>query len=213
MNVPELVAMAEQWLSIVEYARTFALSDMTVRRRIKNGKIKAVLKDGKYFIPVHGAASAPAPSPAPVERPVQMAPAHRPPVARPVQQYPTNMDIHRASAPRMPEPRPVAPTHYEPVQAASHPGQLYTLPEAVTKNLVSYEHTVVMTQQLLNFCHNALKKQELLEKQIEQRYASRVQALEHAVQARDAEIVNLRQQIEDLQLLVKVFERKQGFES
>ena len=44
--------MAEQWLSIVEYARTFAMSDMTVRRRIKNGKLHAVLKDGKYFIPL-----------------------------------------------------------------------------------------------------------------------------------------------------------------
>lgn len=205
--------MAEQWLSIVEYARTFALSDMTVRRRIKNGKIKAVLKDGKYFIPVHGAASAPAPTPT-VERPtpVQMAPAHRPPVSRPAQQYPTNMDIHRAPPPRMPEQRPT-PVSYDPVPVAPQVGQLYTLPDAVTKNLASYEHTVVTTQQLLNFCHNALKKQELLEKQVEQRFASRIQAFEHAVQAKDAEIVNLRQQIEDLQLLVKVFERKQGFES
>src|SRR6478735_12847089 len=46
------VSMAEQWLSIVEYARTFAVSDMTVRRRIKTGKLQAVLKEGKYYIPV-----------------------------------------------------------------------------------------------------------------------------------------------------------------
>ena len=44
--------MAEKWLSIVEYARAYSISDMTVRRRIKNGKLNAVLKDGKYFIPV-----------------------------------------------------------------------------------------------------------------------------------------------------------------
>jgi hypothetical protein len=44
--------MAEQWLSIVEYARTFAVSDMTVRRRIKTGRLHAVLQEGKYFIPV-----------------------------------------------------------------------------------------------------------------------------------------------------------------
>ena len=43
--------MAEHWLSISEYARRYSLSDMTVRRRIKNGRIHAVLKDGKYFIP------------------------------------------------------------------------------------------------------------------------------------------------------------------
>src|SRR5690606_30498308 len=44
--------MADQWLSIVEYARTFKVSDMTVRRRIKTGRLHAVLKEGKYFIPV-----------------------------------------------------------------------------------------------------------------------------------------------------------------
>ena len=44
--------MAEQWLSIVEYARTFDVSDMTIRRRIRTGRIKAVLREGKYFIPV-----------------------------------------------------------------------------------------------------------------------------------------------------------------
>ena len=44
--------MGQRWLSIVEYARTYAVSDMTVRRRIKNGKLQAQLKDGKYYIPV-----------------------------------------------------------------------------------------------------------------------------------------------------------------
>ena len=42
--------MSEQWLSIVDYARTNNLSDMTVRRRIKTGRLEAVLRDGKYFI-------------------------------------------------------------------------------------------------------------------------------------------------------------------
>ena len=44
--------MADQWLSIVEYARCFNISDMTVRRRIKNGKLHAVLREGKYYIPL-----------------------------------------------------------------------------------------------------------------------------------------------------------------
>ena len=44
--------MGQRWLSIVEYARTYSVSDMTVRRRIKNGKLQAQLKDGKYYIPV-----------------------------------------------------------------------------------------------------------------------------------------------------------------
>lgn len=44
--------MNQQWMSIVEYARQFDISDMTVRRRIKTGKIPAELKEGKYYIPV-----------------------------------------------------------------------------------------------------------------------------------------------------------------
>jgi hypothetical protein len=40
-----------EWLSIVEYARKYQISDMTIRRRIKTGKLKAELKDGKYYIP------------------------------------------------------------------------------------------------------------------------------------------------------------------
>ena len=42
--------MSEQWLSIVEYARLNSLSDMTVRRRIKTGRLHAVLREGKYYI-------------------------------------------------------------------------------------------------------------------------------------------------------------------
>lgn len=47
--------MSEQWLSIIEYARKYGISDMTIRRRIKTGRIKAVLRDGKYFIPASAA--------------------------------------------------------------------------------------------------------------------------------------------------------------
>lgn len=46
--------MSDQWLSIVEYARTYGISDMTIRRRIRTGKLEAQLRDGKYFIPVGG---------------------------------------------------------------------------------------------------------------------------------------------------------------
>lgn len=42
--------MTEQWLSIVEYAKKHDISDMTVRRRIRAGKITAELREGKYFI-------------------------------------------------------------------------------------------------------------------------------------------------------------------
>ena len=42
--------MLDGWISINEYARRFNVSDITVRRRIKQGKIPAELKNGKYYI-------------------------------------------------------------------------------------------------------------------------------------------------------------------
>jgi hypothetical protein len=42
--------MSEKWISIVEYARHHNVSDMTVRRRIKTGKLRSVLKEGKYYV-------------------------------------------------------------------------------------------------------------------------------------------------------------------
>ena len=42
--------MSKQWVSIIDYARAHNISDMTVRRRIKAGKLQAVMKNGKYFI-------------------------------------------------------------------------------------------------------------------------------------------------------------------
>ena len=42
--------MLSSWVSISEYARSNNISDMTVRRRIKSGKLSAVMRDGKYYI-------------------------------------------------------------------------------------------------------------------------------------------------------------------
>ena len=44
--------MAAAWMSIIEYARQYNVSDMTVRRRIKTGRLNAELREGKYYIPV-----------------------------------------------------------------------------------------------------------------------------------------------------------------
>ncbi len=53
--------MSDSWLSIIEYARRYNVSDMTIRRRIKTGRLNAILRDGKYFIPAQaeGALAAP----------------------------------------------------------------------------------------------------------------------------------------------------------
>ncbi len=44
--------MSGPWMSIIEYARQYNVSDMTVRRRIKTGRLNAELREGKYYIPV-----------------------------------------------------------------------------------------------------------------------------------------------------------------
>lgn len=107
--------MAEQWLSIVEYARTYAISDMTVRRRIKTGRLKAVLKEGKYYIPVD-------PSPEPRgDRPPAQIPSQR---LEPIKQAPLSYGKPPVLNDK-PEPTPLAkppsptwtPSAHEEVQA------------------------------------------------------------------------------------------------
>ena len=44
--------MSDSWMSIIEYARQYNVSDMTVRRRIKTGRLNAELREGKYYIPI-----------------------------------------------------------------------------------------------------------------------------------------------------------------
>lgn len=61
--------MSQQWMSIVEFARANNVSDMTVRRRIKNGKLSAVLRDGKYFIATSESGVAPTRTTHQVKRP------------------------------------------------------------------------------------------------------------------------------------------------
>lgn len=203
--------MAEQWLSIVEYARAFSLSDMTVRRRIKNGKINAVLKDGKYYIPV--GAEKPG-GPAAHARPAMNRPVIRPSVPHSTgfgsdfEQPVLNEFRNQKAVAHTPAPAPAAAPYHS---ISNNAGSFsYAMPEAVAKPLMNHDHTLVHSEQLLNFCHTALKKQEFLEKQVGEKYQARIASLESALQARNIEIAQLKQQIEDLQLLVKVFEKKQG---
>lgn len=185
--------MAEQWLSILEYARAFAMSDMTVRRRIKNGKIRAVLRDGKYYIPLN--AERPE---APVSQPRVMAQPIERPVVRPNYDY---------APPKAPEPLST-PTVSRSVIGQVPASTYNPIPETVTRPLLQYEQSAVNTQQLLGFCQNILKRAEGQERHIEQKYRAELDALQQQIQNRNLEIAQLKQQVEDLSLLVKMFERK-----
>ena len=85
-----------------------------------------------------------------------------------------------------------------------------SLPDGLCRPLQHEETSLVHTEALLHFCDQALSRLGMAEQSIEDRYRNRILALEADVRARDEEIKNYRQQVEDLQLLVKLFEESPG---
>lgn len=179
--------MADQWLSIVEYARTFAVSDMTIRRRIKTGRIKAVLKEGKYYIPV-------GPNGEILEEGVEVAPVKAAAIAVP-----------KIPAP-LPEPEPIASYTSD---SGLRPGASFkTLPQSISQTLLRSEHSLVDTNSLLQFCDKTVTRINSIEKHLQDSFQSRIQALESQLRLKDATIAQLKQQAEDLQILVKLMEKR-----
>ena len=177
--------MADQWLSIVEYARTFAVSDMTIRRRIKTGRIKAILKEGKYYIPV-------GPNGEILEEaePVKAAAVVMPPIV----EIPP------------PKPQPRVEAVGEP---SLRPGASYkSLPQAVSQNLLRAEHSLVDTHSLLQFCDKTVTRINSIEKHLQDSFQARIQTLESQIRLKDMTIAQLKQQAEDLQILVKLMEKR-----
>jgi hypothetical protein len=180
--------MAEQWLSIVEYARTFAVSDMTVRRRIKTGKLQAVLKEGKYYIPVGPNTAAQAAEFAAAEARQAMEPPTVKPLAMP--------------APLVKE---------EPENQAPRPGASFrTLPGSLSNSLQKYDSTLVDTQALLQFCEHSVTRINSIERHLQESFQLRLQNMEAQLKLKDNQIAQLKQQVEDLQMLVKLMELNGG---
>lgn len=173
--------MAEQWLSIVEYARTFAVSDMTVRRRIKTGRLQAVLKEGKYYIPVGPGTAAEAAEFAAAE-------ARQPP------------------EPLLPAPLPPPVIREEPVEFPRPGASSRTLPPSISTNLQKYDSTLVDTQALLQFCEHSVTRINSIERHLQESFQLRLQNMEGQIRLKDGQITQLKQQVEDLQMLVKLME-------
>ncbi len=178
--------MADQWLSIVEYARTFAVSDMTIRRRIKTGRIKAVLREGKYYIPVgpNGEILEDVESPKPAAISMAASPVEHTisaPLTVPFQQPETN---HRLGA------------------------SFKSLPQSMSQNLSKTEHSLVDTASLLQFCDKTVTRINSIEKHLQDAFSAKIQALESQLKVRDLTIAQLKQQNEDLQMLVKLMEKR-----
>lgn len=226
--------MAQQWLSIVEYARAYNISDMTIRRRIKTGKLSATLKDGKYFIPVdieslpkrdsepsthhevpssqqrlggghhlgpHPAYNYPSSFPAPHPRA-----ASTPPQSP--ESAPSSAEwIHKASQRR---PGPPVETPVGPGQDVQHPQQRH-IPHDLATNLTKAGQAGVVSvpsQKLLSFCDELIQQSKLRLGEVTKSYDNKLLYLEKSLEMKDAKITELQQKIEDLELLIKIFEAK-----
>lgn len=168
--------MQDGWISINDYARKFNVSDITVRRRIKQGKIPAELKNGKYYIRADYQDTNTATEQHNVPPPVVSSP-------HPSFSLPPPPSV---------SPKATAPTK---VVATEIPTQTTPPPEQQSK-------------ELLEFCDRYLAELKTREQHLAKRHESEIALLEAKLAKKDSEITALKQQIEDLQLLVKILENK-----
>jgi len=209
--------MAEQWLSIVEYARATGISDMTIRRRIRTGKIKAELKEGKYFIPLTidqatGAVVFNKPSPQshmshPVKnRPNPGFPSERSmPVVRRAEDEMFLASDAQVRAGNISSSRPLQSSHANLTQNID---SWSSVPANLTNPLVDAGLASVEARALIEFCDRALEQAKTTVQSVEGKYGARLESMNAQIRGKDQEIKGLNQQIEDLQLLVQILERK-----
>jgi len=192
--------MSEQWMSIVEYARRFAISDMTVRRRIRNGKLHAVLRDGKYYIPIrdlHGqhisALESAVDSKLTKEDYIVSKPQSPSiPITRPADVVSTDT--------RFPESMRV-PETYMP----SYNRKVVT--EPIRSPFSDHSHAMMDSQAILRYCENSLLRFTAMEQSLKDSYEHKIHALEDRLKTKDLEISTLHQQLEDLQTLINMIDQ------
>lgn len=189
--------MSEGWMSIVEYARRFNVSDMTVRRRIKTGKLPAELKDGKYFIRIN-------PQTAP--KIVDEKQTERQPEFRPTQ----HAFEARPPLPRQEEPSP--PREHVNNGAYRQHQPFYRRPQPHFPN---HANSIVDATRLVEFCESMLDKLMEREELLKTRYQEeikhlreKIEWLETSVKQREGENQRLHQEIEDLEILIKMLDGK-----
>ena len=192
--------MNDQWLSIVEYARTFAISDMTVRRRIKTGRIHAVLREGKYFIPVNVDSDG---------RPTRQrdragtGPDVQPSMAVPAQSWSVN---GTATLPRGHNSQSGAAMMRPSANNGLVSPQHSPIPNSIQRQIEGARSVAVDGGQLLSFCQDTLRRLGDTERSIRSETEARQQALSSDLYAKNLEMQGLKQQIEDMQVLLNMLE-------
>lgn len=205
--------MAEQWLSIVEYARTFKVSDMTVRRRIKTGKLHAVLKDGKYYIPIpfSEGGSKKAPSVGADDLSAHGNYRYEASPSRPQVQEMQIIKAHPSAAKTIVAPQDTFRHHINVNPVSEREEQRYgSVPVSLAEPLIQGEKSLVDSRALLAYCDATLKKMNELERRTVDRFKAKLDAVEATLLLRDSEVRSLKQQVEDMQVLVGILEKKNG---
>lgn len=196
--------VAQEWLSIVEYARAFDVSDMTIRRRIKTGKLQAVLKEGKYYIPVEGASAEPTMNNQHSQMTQQQSNPHLG-GSHLNSQYMANQmpgqNFARPTAQTNQYKMPVQPTQQ--VQEYSH------IPQSVSQPLLKAGSTTVSAEDLLTMVDGFMEKIAGAEEEITAKFKNKILHLEQSLKTKEVEIESLRQKLEDVELLVNIMEKKQ----
>jgi hypothetical protein len=82
------------------------------------------------------------------------------------------------------------------------------IPKEISRSLDGSKTVTVQTKKLFEYCELSLKKLEDKEVLLEQKFESKIHSLKFELKAKDIESEKLRQQVEDLQVLVKLLEKK-----
>ncbi len=184
--------MSMQWLSIVDFARHYNISDMTVRRRIKNGKLQAVLREGKYYIPYGEAGHQEVPE--------------------------ESFSAPTSPAPRAPHPesnRGASSALSSLVSGASRFDERREAKVSLSSSPEGTLGTPAEYSVLVDFCNSALVRFNQAEEQIKTSYQAKITALEERLKRLEAQLelsssreARSKQEVEDLQLLLQLMENK-----
>ena len=199
----------EHWLSIVDYARMFNVSDMTVRRRIKAGKLPAKLIDQKYYIAVPATQNSSPQSQSTQSMQRQQSPQTQ---TQSQSQHYFNPVKNHPQAQRTFVPPQQQMNGY--TNSISHEDcdrsadDNAVIPNTLKRPLVGFESSLVDTRALLAFCEASMRKMAEIERRQIEKFKAKLETLEVSLDAKDSEIKSLKQQLEDLQLLVKFLDDK-----